>query len=167
MKFVSLCLPDSWFSETLYPQYFSSWMKIVVSVHVSPNYILLIVSNLFCHFNPCATCFQSYINITCRSTQNDAHKYQTLLKITHNKTINKEKWNLNIINSPLTLKRNSINVHLLTRQEIWCLSKVRTRLACRIGDLGNFFLVFTKSPYLLILFMKTFILWSVPWFVVH
>ena len=39
------------------------------------------------------------------------------------------------------LKRNSINVHLLTRQpglEIWCLSKVRTRPAGRIGDFGNF-----------------------------
>ena len=39
------------------------------------------------------------------------------------------------------LKRNSINVHLLTRQpglEIWCLSKVRTRPAGRIGDFRNF-----------------------------
>ena len=54
------------------------------------------------------------------------------------------------------LKRNSINVHLLTRQpglEIWCLSKVRTRPAGRIGDFGDFWIVFTrvftKSPYLL------------------
>ena len=50
------------------------------------------------------------------------------------------------------LKRNSISVHLITRQpglEIWCLSKVRTRPAGRIGDLGNFLIVFTKSPYLL------------------
>ena len=76
------------------------------------------------------------------------------------------------------LKRNSINVHLPTTQpgpEVWCLSKVRTRPAGRIGDFGNFFMVFTKSPYLLpymwhgayfsdwtlaalcwILFMKTF-----------
>ena len=38
----NLCLPDSWFSETLYSQYFSSWMKIIVSVHVSPNYIYFI-----------------------------------------------------------------------------------------------------------------------------
>ena len=50
------------------------------------------------------------------------------------------------------LKRNSISVHLITRQpalEIWCLSKVRTRPAGRIGDFGNFLIVFTKSPYLL------------------
>ena len=35
------------------------------------------------------------------------------------------------------LKRNSMNVHLLTTMpglEIWCLSKVRTHLAGRIGD---------------------------------
>ena len=62
-------------------------------------FVLLIVSSLSRNFNHCAACFQSYINIACRSTQNDVHKYQTLLKITHNKTINKEKWNLNIINS--------------------------------------------------------------------
>ena len=55
------------------------------------------------------------------------------------------------------LKRNSINVHLLTRQpglEIWCLSKIRTRPAGRTGDFGNFFscffIVFTKNPYLLL-----------------
>ena len=54
------------------------------------------------------------------------------------------------------LKRNSVNVHLPTKQpglEIWCLSKVRTRPAGRIGDFGNFWIVFTraftKSPYLL------------------
>ena len=50
------------------------------------------------------------------------------------------------------LKRNSINVHLFTRQpglEVWCLSKVRTRAAGRIGDFRNLLIVFTKSPYLL------------------
>ena len=50
------------------------------------------------------------------------------------------------------VKRNSINVHLLTRQpglEIWCLSKVRTRPAGRIDDFRNFLIVFTKSSYLL------------------
>ena len=54
----------------------------------------------------------------------------------------------------ITLKRNSrsVNVHFLARQpglEIWFLSKVRTRPAGRIGEFGNFFIVFTKSPYLL------------------
>ena len=40
------------------------------------------------------------------------------------------------------LKRNSVNVHFLTRQpglEIWCLSKVRPRPAGHIGEFQNFF----------------------------
>ena len=54
------------------------------------------------------------------------------------------------------LKRNSINVHLLTRQpglEIWCLSKVRTRPAGRIGYFGIFFYRFHEKPILIILHM--------------
>ena len=41
----------------------------------------------------------------------------------------------------IMLKRNSVNVHFLTRQpglEIWCLSKVRARPAGHIGEFGNF-----------------------------
>ena len=30
--------------------------------------------------------------------------------------------------------------------QIWCLTTVRTRPAGRIGDFGNFLIVFTKSP---------------------
>ena len=48
------------------------------------------------------------------------------------------------------LKRNSINVHLLTRQpglEIWCLSKVRTRPAGPIGDFWEFFLSFLRKAH--------------------
>ena len=48
-------------------------MKIVVSVYVSPNYIiflLLIVSSLSCNFNHYAVCFQSFMNIAFSSTQN-------------------------------------------------------------------------------------------------
>ena len=33
--------------------------------------------------------------------------------------------------------------------QIWCLTKVRTYPADRIGDFGNFFIVLTKSPLLL------------------
>ena len=33
--------------------------------------------------------------------------------------------------------------------QIWCLTKVRTRPAGRIGDFGNFLIVLTKSPLLL------------------
>ena len=40
------------------------------------------------NFYRCTGCFQSKINITCRNTQNAARKYHSLLKITHNKTIN-------------------------------------------------------------------------------
>ena len=42
----------------------------------------------------------------------------------------------------IMLKRNSVNVHFLTRQpglEIWCLSKLRTRPAGRIGEFSEFF----------------------------
>ena len=48
------------------------------------------------------------------------------------------------------LKPNSINVHLLTRQpelQIWCLSKVRTRSAGRIGDFGNFLIAFSLKVH--------------------
>ena len=54
------------------------------------------------------------------------------------------------------LKRNSINVHLLTRQpglEIWCLSKVRTRPAGPIGDFWEFFYRFYEKPMLITLHM--------------
>ena len=33
--------------------------------------------------------------------------------------------------------------------QIWCLTKKRTRPGGRIGDFGNFFIVLTKSPFLL------------------
>ena len=33
-------------------------------------FLLLIVSSLSCNFNHCAVCFQSFMNIVCRSTQN-------------------------------------------------------------------------------------------------
>ena len=35
-------------------------------------FLLLIVSSLSWNFNRCAVCFQSFMNITCRSTQNAA-----------------------------------------------------------------------------------------------
>ena len=74
IKFMSLCLRDSWFSETLYLKYLSSWMKLL-SLYTFHRiiFILLIVSSLSRNFNRCAACFQSYINIACRlCTQNDA-----------------------------------------------------------------------------------------------
>ena len=34
------------------------------------RFLLLIVSSLSCNFNPCAVCFQSFMNIACGSAQN-------------------------------------------------------------------------------------------------
>ena len=56
------------------------------------------------------------------------------------------------------LKRNSINVHLLTRQpglEIWRLSKVRTRPAGRIGDFEIFFFYRFHEKHILIILHMT------------
>ena len=56
-------------------------MKIVVSVNISSNYILLlIVSGLSYNFNRCTVCFLLFLNIACRSTQNTA-RIRTLFKL--------------------------------------------------------------------------------------
>ena len=70
-------------------------------------FLLLIVSSLSCNFNRCAVCFQSFMNIACRSTQNAAHI--------------KRFWRLHIVIKPLNknkpdkffimLQSNSLNVH--------------------------------------------------------
>ena len=44
--------------------------------------LLLIVSSLFCHFNRCAVCFQSFSE-HCLQEYSKCRAYQTLLKITH------------------------------------------------------------------------------------
>ena len=63
-------------------------MKIVVSVNVSPNYIcFFIVCSLSCIFNRFAACFQGYMNMHRMQEYSKYRAYQTLLKITHNKTI--------------------------------------------------------------------------------
>ena len=64
--------------------------------------------------------------------------YQTLLKITHNKTI---KWRIKIINSLLCCS----NTQQLALQ-IWGLSKVRTEWLYR--RFWKFFIVFAESPLL-------------------
>ena len=43
-------------------------------------FLLLIVSSLSCNFNHCAVCFQSFMNIAGRSTQNAA-RIKDLLKL--------------------------------------------------------------------------------------
>ena len=44
--------------------------------------LLLIVSSLFCHFNRCAVCFQSFSE-HCLRKYTKCRAYQTLLKMTH------------------------------------------------------------------------------------
>ena len=44
--------------------------------------LLLIVSSLFCNFNRCAVCFQSFSE-HCLQEYSKCRAYQTLLKITH------------------------------------------------------------------------------------
>ena len=64
---------DSGFSETLLSQYMSLWIKIVVILNVSLNYISCLEClsrSLAYHF--AGRCSQSYMNIACRSTQNAA-----------------------------------------------------------------------------------------------
>ena len=58
-------------------------------------FLLLIVSSLSCNFNRCAVCFQSFMNIACRSTQNAARIKRFL--------------RLHIVIKPLNKKINIIN----------------------------------------------------------
>ena len=58
-------------------------------------FLLLIVSSLFCNFNRCAVCFQSLMNIACRSSQNAA--------------CIKRFWRLHIVIKPLNKEINIIN----------------------------------------------------------
>ena len=111
--------------------------------------ILLIVISLFRNFNRCAACFQSNINIAWRRVLKmprvnikrflrlhiPNHKWGET-KAKHNKFSN-------------VLKPNTVNIHSNTWQlalKNLCLSKVRTRPAGRIRDVGNFLIVFTKNP---------------------
>ena len=103
-------------------------MKIVVSVNVSAIiFLLLIVSSLSCNFNSCAVCFQSFMNIACRSTQNAALikrflRLHIVIKPLHKK--------INIYKFFILLKRNSSNVYSNTLAQlalkIWIMSKART-----------------------------------------
>ena len=70
---------------------------------VSPQYmfhriifLLLIVSGLFCNFNRCVVCFQSLMNIACRSTQNAARIKRRRAKITHRYKTIKQKINITV-----------------------------------------------------------------------
>ena len=64
---------SNWNIETLHSQYISLWINIVVLLNVPFNYIifwswLFVKRSLSYRFSGC--CFQSYITIACRRTQN-------------------------------------------------------------------------------------------------
>ena len=100
-------------------------------------YWLLVVS---CHFNHFAVCFQSFINIAWRSTQNAARIKRFLrLHIVIKPLDKKNKHNKFFI----MLKRNSFNVH-------WKFGAYQKwEPAGRIGDFGTFLNRFAKSPRVL------------------
>ena len=58
IKFISLCLPYSWFSETLYPNTcLREWKLLSLCTFNRIIFILLIVSSLSRNFHRCAACF--------------------------------------------------------------------------------------------------------------
>ena len=106
-------------------------------------FLLLIVSSLSCNFNHCAVCFQSFMNIACRSTQNAARNKRLLKLHTFIKPLNKKNKRINKFF--IMLKRYCINVH--------CKFGARQKWepAGRIGNFGNFLNGFTNSPRLIVL----------------
>ena len=111
-------------------------------------FLLYIVSSLSCNLNRCAFCFQSLMNIACRSTQNAA-----LIKRFLRLHIVIKLWKIiNIINSLLcwgvTLLKFIQTLAILALQ-IWRLSKVRTDWPKRCC--WKFWNGFDKSPRLIVL----------------
>ena len=105
-------------------------------------FLLLIVSSLSCNFNRCAVCFQSFMNIACRSTQNAARIKRFLRLHIVIKPLNKKNKHNKFF---IMLKRNSFNVH-------WKFGACQKwEPAGRIGDFGNFLNGFAKSQRLIVL----------------
>ena len=105
-------------------------------------FLSLIVSSLSCNFNRCAVCFQSFMNIACRSTQNAARIKRFLRLHIVIKPFNKKNKHNKFF---IMLKRNSFNVH-------WKFGACQKwEPAGRIGDFGNFLNGFAKSPQLIVL----------------
>ena len=97
-------------------------------------YLLLVVS---CNFHRFAVCFQSFMNIACRSTAARIKRFLRLhiviklsIKNKHNKFV-------------IMLKRNSFKISL----KLGACQKLEP--AGRIGDFGNSLSGFTKSPRVL------------------
>ena len=105
-------------------------------------FLLLIVSSLSRNFNRCSVCFQSFMNIACRSTQNAARIKRFLRLHIVIKPLNKKNKHNKFF---IMLKRNSFNVH-------WKFGACQKwEPAGRIGDFGNFLNGFAKSPRLIVL----------------
>ena len=129
-----------------YSQNLSSWMKIVVSVHVSPSYIYFTdFSSLFLNLIAAQVVFSRTYN----KTSHAGVLKMLRVNITwqnHKEREIKPKHNIKF-SIMLKLKCSFKRLRQLGLQ-IWCLTKVRTRPAGR-GDLGNFLIVLTKRPLLL------------------
>ena len=87
----------------------------ILSVYISPNYFPFIIncSKSLCNFNRCAVCFQSLMNIACRSSQNAMRiPPETLLKIT--------VYSMGTSSRPLFL----FNVYFSSHKWIWMKSNI-------------------------------------------
>ena len=94
-------------------------------------FLLLIVSSLSCNFNRCAVCFQSFMNIACRSTQNAA-RIKCFLRS-------------HIVIKPL-------NKNTLPHSSHWKFGPCQKwEPAGGIGNFGNVLNSFAKSPRLIVL----------------
>ena len=101
-------------------------------------FLLLIVSTLSCNFNRCAVCFQSFMNIACRSTQNAARIKRFLRLHIVIKPLNKK---IKIANSLLCW-----SVTLLMFTANLALVKSENRLAVYV-ILEIFWMVLLKAHY--------------------
>ena len=101
---------------------------------------LLIVSSLSCNFNRGTVCLQSFVNIACRSTQN-APRFKPFWRLHIDKTIKR----INIISSLLCWSVTLIIFIQTLDHSSHCNRENRRP----IGDFGNFFNGFAKSPRVL------------------
>ena len=76
-------------------------------------FLLLIVSSLSCNFNRCAVCFQSFMNIACRSTQNAARIKRFLRLHIVIKPLNTKKHSKFLLCWSVTLSMFSANLALV------------------------------------------------------
>ena len=104
-------------------------------------FLLLIVSSLSCNFNRCAICFQSFMNIAWRSTQNATRiKCFWRLRIVHKINIMSRlsRWSVTLL----------MFIQTLSSHCKFGASQSENRLAV-IGAFANFFNRFAKIPRVL------------------